>query len=248
MTTVETTVTITIPEKGMTLEDLESEIGQALKNAGQHLVAQVCQAMEAEILEQEGSKYLRDKRRTLDLLKRFGWIRLYRCQMREKGGGYCRPLDKLPGLELRQHASPWVIGQSVALATRLPYRQAAYLLATFVEEPIDHRNLYLWVQKASAQIVAKEDELQTDVFKHGVISPRDPQEREIILVEVDGTFLRAQREEGTQFEVRLGVLTTGKALESPTAKPCPERSRRDRRYRLLERVRYGGTEPAQDFG
>lgn len=91
MTTVKTTVTITIPEKGMTLEDLVSEIGQALKNAGQHLVAQVCQAMEAEILEQEGSKYLLDKRRTLDLLTRFGWIRLYRWQMREKGGGYCRP-------------------------------------------------------------------------------------------------------------------------------------------------------------
>src|SRR3989304_3879617 len=39
---------------------------------------------------------------------------------------------------------------------------------------------------------------------------------------------------------RLGVLTSGKALESLTAK--------HRRYRLLERVRYGGVESAGDFG
>ena len=122
-----------------------------------------------------------------------------------------------------------------------------------------------WVQKVYAQIIAEEDELQTEVFKHGIIPPRNPQEREIILVKVDGTFLCAQREEGTQFEVRLPsrtpfgpeapvrwgeaagvplaenaecssrrlavrtvcVLTTGKVLESPTAKFRPERSRRD---------------------
>jgi hypothetical protein len=60
------------------------------------------------------------------------------------------------------------------------------------------------------------------------------------LAEVDGTFLRAQWAEGPTFEVRLGVLTTGKALESHTA--------RHRRYRLLERVRYGGAESARDFG
>jgi len=88
--------------------------------------------------------------------------------------------------------------------------------------------------------VDEEDELQTAVFEHGVVPPRDGEKREIILAEVDGTFLRAQREEGDRFEVRLGVLTTGKSLVSQTAK--------NRRYRLEERIRYGGVETAQDFG
>lgn len=58
--------------------------------------------------------------------------------------------------------------------------------------------------------------------------------QEIILAKVDGTFLRTQLEEGTLFEVRLGVLTTGQALKSRTAK--------HRSYPLLEHVSHGGIE------
>ena len=53
-------------------------------------------------MEQEKGKYLRDQRRPLHLLFRFGWIRLNRWQAREKEGDYCRPLDELLGLEPRR--------------------------------------------------------------------------------------------------------------------------------------------------
>jgi hypothetical protein len=240
MTHVETKVTLSISPKGVSLQDLEREIGEALKQAGQQLLLQACQVLEDQLLEQEKGWYLRDKRRPRHLLTRFGWIRLHRWQARKRDGGYCRPLDERLGLEPHLHASPWIIAQAVALATRLPYRQATSLLRSFVEAPIDHRSLYRWVQREGAAIVAEEDDLQQAVFQHGVVPARDPKERELILAEVDGTFLRAQREVGDKFEVRLGVLTTGKELESLTAK--------NRRYRLQERVRYGGVETAGDFG
>jgi len=240
MTCVETKVTLSISQNGMGLEDLEREIGQVLQQTGQQLLRQACQVMEDRLLEQEKGRYLRNKRRQLDMLTRFGWIRLHRWQARRNEGGYCHPLDELLGLESHRHASPWILAQSVALATRLPYRQATSLLSSFVEAPIDHRSLYRWVQREGAAIVAEEDDLQRAVFQHGEVPERHPKERELILAEVDGTFLRAQREEGDKFEVRLGVLTTGKELESLTAK--------NRRYRLQERVRYGGVETAGDFG
>jgi hypothetical protein len=157
--------------------------------------------------------------------------------------GYTYPLDHALGLRRQDRASPWIL------------RQATYLLGTFIDEEIDHRTLYRWMQKLGAQIVLEEDDQQQAVFRDGVIPERDPTQREIIVAEVDGTFLRSQREEGYQFEVRLpsrtgvppvlaartvGVLTTGKQLVSSTA--------RHKRYRLLERVRYGGVETAQDFG
>jgi len=224
----------------MALEVLEQEIGLVLQHAGQQLMLKACRAMEAQLMERKKDKYLRDKRRPLHLLTRFGWIRLHRWQAQKKDGGYCRPLDELLALRPRQHASPWIIKQAVALATRLPYRQATHLLSAQVEAPIDHRSLYRWVQQEGVAIVTEEDDLQEAVFQHGEVPVRDPTQREIILAEVDGTFLRAQREESDRFEVRLGVLTSGKALESLTAK--------HRRYRLQERVRYGGVETAGDFG
>jgi hypothetical protein len=240
MTCVETKVTLSINPNGMNLQDLEHEIGGALKQAGQQLLLQACQSLEDQLLEQEKGRYRRDKRRKLHLLTRFGWIRLERWQMRKREGGYCRPLDELLGLKARQTASPWIIAQSIALATRLPYRQATFLLQGLVEAPIDHRSLYRWVQREGAAIVQEEDNLQKAVFQHGEVPTRNPKERELILAEVDGTFLRAQREESDRFEVRLGVLATGKELESLTAK--------NRRYRLKERIRYGGVETAGDFG
>lgn len=62
----------------------------------------------------------------------------------------------------------------------------------------------------------------------------------MVVAEVDGTFIKAQREGFPSFEVRMGVLFSGKTLESATAKY--------RRYRLEEMVLYGGVESAQDFG
>jgi hypothetical protein len=240
MATVTTTVTLSISPEGMSLEALEAEIGQALQRAGQELLVQACHTLEVGLLERQPSRLRRGKQRPLHLLTRFGWTRLSRWQMRDQAGTFRCPLDALLGLQPRQHASPWVTHQAVALATRLPYRQATSLLSSWLHAPVDHRSLYRWVQAAGAQVVSEEDDLQQAVFSNGEIPPRDPQQREIVLAEVDGTFLRAQREQAPQFEVRLGVLTTGKALVSPTAK--------HRRYRLLERLRYVGVETAQNFG
>ncbi len=134
----ETTVTISINQKGHTLEELEAQIGDALQQAGRDFLIQACQVMEAQVLE-ERAELRRSKRRGLHLLTRFGWIRLKRWQMLDVHRKYSYPLDAQLGLAPRQHASPWITQQAVALATRLPYRQATYLLSTFIDEAIDHR-------------------------------------------------------------------------------------------------------------
>jgi hypothetical protein len=201
---------------------------------------QACHTLEVGLLERQPSRLRRGKQRPLHRLTRFGWTRLSRWQMRDQAGTFRCPLDALLGLQPRQHASPWVTHQAVALATPLPYRQATSLLSSWLQASVDHRSLYRWVQAAGAQVVSEEDDLQQAVFSNGEIPPRDPQPREIVLTEVDGTFLRAQPEEAPHFEVRLGVLTTGKALVSLTSK--------HRRYRLLERLCYVGVETAHLLG
>jgi hypothetical protein len=65
-------------------------------------------------------------------------------------------------------------------------------------------------------------------------------EREIVVLEVDGTLLHSQEKGEDNFEAKLGIMYSGKELESKKAK--------HRRYRLKEKVIYGGIEGTDDFG
>ena len=60
------------------------------------------------------------------------------------------------------------------------------------------------------------------------------------MLEVDGTMLHSQEKGEDDFEAKLGIMYSGKELESKTA--------RHKRYRLKEKVVYGGIETADDFG
>ena len=62
MTIIETTVTHSINLNGLTMEELEAQIGDALQQAGRDLLIQACQVMEAQVLE-EHSELRRSKRR-----------------------------------------------------------------------------------------------------------------------------------------------------------------------------------------
>ena len=90
--------------------------------------------MEKEVLARAGRALRRDKQRPLDVLTRFGWICLKRWYTQERATGkYSYPLDRVLGLRPRQHASPWVVGQAVAVAIRVPYCQATRLLTGWLE-------------------------------------------------------------------------------------------------------------------
>ncbi len=129
MPTVETTITVSIPDNGATLGELEERVAQAVQEAGRTLLAEACQALEKAVAVRR-RRVQQVKARPRDLLTRFGWLRLQRRQVVDRvQGRYTCPLDELLALAPRQHASPWVQEQAVALATRLPYRQAATLLS-----------------------------------------------------------------------------------------------------------------------
>jgi hypothetical protein len=76
MTHVETKVTLSINQNGMTLKELEQEIGKTLQQAGQQLLLQACQVLEDQLLEQGKGRYLRDKRRQLHMLASAGSVSL----------------------------------------------------------------------------------------------------------------------------------------------------------------------------
>ncbi|MBI2861984.1 MAG: UPF0236 family protein, partial [Chloroflexi bacterium] len=172
MPTVETTIKISIPAEGMSLKALEGAIAEAARKACQRLLLASAQAMEAKALEGVGRPLGRDKQRSLQLLTHFGWVRLQRWQMKERAtGGAVRPLDGVLGVQKRQHASPWVAQWAARLAARLSFRQTTLLLRELLEDEVDHRTVWRWVQQAGVAIVAEEDDQQEAVFGRGEEAP-----------------------------------------------------------------------------
>ena len=234
MPAVEVTVSVDIPE-GETVAELERRVAAELRRAGKELLVRAVRAVEDEVAGRQ--RCYRDRRRTLDLLTSFGWVRLDRWYVRDRQTGRYGYLVEVGARQ--EHATPLVVDWAVALATRLPYRQAAQLLGRLLDEEIDHRTLYDWVKKEGQVLVEEEGSLQASVFEDGVVPPRDDGERELVVAVVDGTYLKAQREGQPSFEVRIGVAYSGRELASTTA--------RHRRYRLRERHLYAGVDTAQDF-
>jgi len=149
MPIVETTITIRIPEGGATLGELEGAVARAVNEGGRRLLGQACGEVEEQELTRLGRRARQVKVRPLDMLTRFGWLRLERRQVVERER-YCRPVDNVLGLAPRQHASPWVQEEAIALAKRIPYGQATTILSRLLETPLDHRTVYAWVQRAGS--------------------------------------------------------------------------------------------------
>jgi len=236
MPTIETTVSVTVPE-GVTVGELEAAIQEELREAGRRLLTEGVAELEKVEFDGADGRWLRDRRRQRQLLTVFGWIDLERWYVRERSSGRYRFLVEMGGGH--EHATVGVVDQAVALATRIPYRQATCLLSRFLRADIDHRTLYSWVQAEGAAIVEEEETLQSEVFEQGVVPPRDERERELVVSVLDGTYLKAQREGQASFEVRIGVAYSGRESVGKRAKW--------RRYRLKERHLYSGVESAADF-
>ncbi len=77
------------------------------------------------------------------------------------------------------------------------------------------------------------------VFELGEVPTDASPAPELVVVEADGTYLAAQKEEGDRFEVKTGVFYTGKARAG---------GRRHRRWRLLNKGCYATTGDQDAFG
>jgi hypothetical protein len=231
---VETTVSVTVPE-GATVAEIEAMVVARLREAGREVLGKAVRALEEEALA--AGDVRQDKRRSVDILSRFGWVRLERWYVRERRTGRYHYLVEVGGRQ--EHATVAVVEQAVALATRLPYRQAALLLGRLLGEHVDHRSLYAWVKAEGQQLVEEEAALQEAVFEDGELPPQGGEDHELVVAVVDGTYIRAQREGQPSFEVRIGVAYSGRELVSTTA--------RHKRYRLRGRQLYGGVDSARDF-
>ena len=150
------------------------------------------------------------------------------------------PLDKAIGLQRGQKATLWVEMRACQLATGNTYRPAADLLSVEIGDEVSHGAVWSRVQKSGKALRKEEDERREAVFEYGEVFEGDGEEREIVITEMDATMLHSQEKDRKKLTVKLGVMYSGKELESETAKY--------KRYRLKEKTLYGGVEDPGEFG
>ena len=96
------------------------------------------------------------------------------------------------------------------------------------------------VQKRGKALRKEEEQRWRATFEDGEAFEGEGEAKEIVVTEVDATMIHSQEGKGRNMVVKLGIMYSGKELESETAKY--------KRYRLKDKALYGGIEEAQEFG
>ena len=234
------TLELSIPDD-MDIDKLERYLAREIKRFGKQMFGKVLEEMETKKLVEAKGKVGRREKVPRYLFTRLGLIRFERHKVKYKETGkFGFLLDNVLGLRPYQSATGWVRQRALELAVEYPFRQAMSLLRHEIGDEISHRTIHRWAQEEGKKLRDKEEARQEAVFGRAEKVRNDDKEREIVVLEVDGTMIHSQEKGEDNFEAKLGIMYSGKELESKKAK--------HRRYRLKDKVVYGGIEGADDFG
>jgi hypothetical protein len=235
---VEYLVRISLPDEGWDVNMLEEVCWRAGREASQRLFLSALEQRDREVVAlAEGDNKGKVPRW---LTTRLGIIGFRREKVNQGNGKGSYPLDRAIGLLPRQETTLWVKKRACELANEYTYRPATLLLSAEIGDEVSHGTVWSWVQKSGKALRKEEDRRRETVFEDGEMFEGEGEEKEIVVTEMDATMLHSQEKGRQKLAVKLGVMYSGKELESETAKY--------KRYRLSEKTLYGGIEETEEFG
>jgi hypothetical protein len=234
---VEYLVRMSLPDEGWDVDMLEEACWKAGREASRGLFLLAAEERDEEVVAAtQGDRKGKVPRY---LVTRLGVITFRREKVKGAGGYRC-PLDGAIGLMPRQQATLWVRKRACELASQHTYRPAAALLSAQIGDEVSHGAVHSWVQQSGRTARQREEEDWKALFEYGEVVESDGEEREIVVTEIDATMVHSQEKGRKDLTVKLGVMYSGKELESERAK--------HKRYRLAEKAVYGAIEEAEKFG
>jgi hypothetical protein len=217
--------------------DIEKEFSKEVKKAFNKVAKKIMKLKEEKILKEK--KYIKKCKVSRYLYTLFGQIRYSRYKAEDRNGKISFPLDRCLGIKKHSSFSPAVESRAIYLATLYPYRQAESILSYEIAEDLDHKSLWRLVQKRGralrAEKKAKVEKIYTNAEK---VSSKE--KKEIIIIEADGTGISSNKGKGKWMEAKIGIIYTGKRLESKTAK--------HKRYALEDKTVYADILDMDEFG
>lgn len=227
-------------EPGMDPVALEHRIDAEGKRAARALYEKTLSELDQGAVEDTGGARQRLEPRWVATI--FGRVRVHRWRIKGRQGSF-HPLDRMLNLG-RSEPSAALRETLCELATRVPYRQVADVTERITGEEISHLLAWRTVQQEGGRLIDEEGRQVDLIFgDHPGDPPETPAAPDVVIVEADGTYLKAQgkdrREDQTSFEVKTGVFYTGKARAG---------GRRHKRWRLTGKGAHASTGDADEFG
>lgn len=109
-----------------------------------------------------------------------------------------------------------------------------------IDCPIDHRAIWRLVQKKGLVVRTKKKDEVESLYTDARSPESDGISREIVVIEADGTGISSREGKGKWMEAKIGIIYTGKKLESKTSK--------NKRYKLENKIVYADILDSDAFG
>jgi hypothetical protein len=233
---VEITCSVDIPERPVTLVELEELAGEQARRLARQIIQRGIEASEPAVLE--ATPGARQRPRSRFVLTQFGEVRFARWKVRRPDGTYTYPLDAALGLEPHQTVSPTVMSTLTWLAATMPFKVAADVSSRLWGFTVNPKRIWRLTQKAGERI--------RDLFTQGLGGPPPDlppgqARHEMVVVQADGTGLRC-REGPTEAKIACWYADT--TIVHDGRNPHGPR----RRVFLDHKGVYASLQPAQQFG
>ncbi|MBP7792216.1 MAG: UPF0236 family protein [Candidatus Goldbacteria bacterium] len=229
-------VELEIPDNEIDVNRIEEAVYEKRQEIGRQLLIEAMEEIEEKAAdEMEG---IRAGFVNCYWITRVGIVRIRKQRMRKDGKSFY-PLDRVLGCERAcTGATEWVKRRGVELSCDNPYRKAAEILGNEIGASIGRTTLHRFVREAGQKYSEIEKKQWLEMREKEQDGPKEG--KDLAVIEIDATYIHQQRRKWQRnkenLDVKLGIIYTGR-----------ERFGKNK-YRLKDKVVYGGIEGAEEFG
>jgi len=208
MAMYEMTVRVEIAEEAGEYQDLEKQVQEASRTAGNQLLTKMMQDEEAKQIKKQ--KLRRKDRRIKTYQTLLGEIVIERWRV-IKAGQTWYPIDRWMGLKKHQRVSPGYQAELLHHVVQKPYAKASEDTARVTG--IKRTAYANWKLVQSIAEERRQVKVKPRNWKRcslPILRSDAPDECPIMAIDPDGTYIRPRRKEDKRHEVKMAVLYTAK--------------------------------------
>lgn len=176
---------------------------------GRRLYATILEQVDGRLKEQRDRTLSIVHRREVTIRTQLGPVRVRRRQYRGRDGSYRYLLDEALGMIRRSHITAGVIGKSLSLAVKMPFRQSAAVLEQVGRVILSHETIRRLVGRVGKAVVSRMEQEVEAFLATGALPESQGRSAALLMTEADGVAVPLQRQAVRKAEVKLGIAYEG---------------------------------------